>query len=417
MKLGIIICTYQRANGSTPQVLKRAIESVKNQTHQDYTLIIIGDKYEDNVEFESLCNSYPELKDKIKYKNLPFAKERDKYPAGSKELWSSGGTYAYNHGIDVGLDLGLTFICHLDHDDYWHPQHLELINHAIEVTGDASVINTCSTYFNTHLPNVDITDEIVPSKLKPGGFIHSSVCINHKIIPLKYRDMFEVTGKEYAADADLWERVGSFIEDNNLKTYQITSLTCFHPTETTSFSNSEELETTIPRGKHTYGQEFVIIGTEAALKGSSVGKYCSLAENIQLIARGSHMIDWVTTYPFHNIWNMKDVPLHDLPHYAPITIGNDVWIAANVKIKQGVTIGDGAILATECFVTKDVPPYAMVGGNPAKIIKYRFTEKQIKDLLEIRWWDWEDGKVKENVPLLVQGDIDKFIKTSKNGNI
>ena len=112
-----------------------------------------------------------------------------------------------------------------------------------------------------------------------------------------------------------------------------------------------------------------------------------------------------------------DVPLHDLPSHSPITIGNDVWIAANVKIKQGVTIGDGAILATECFVTKDVPPYAMVGGNPAKIIRYRFTEKQIADLLEIKWWDWSDDKIKETVPLLVQGDINKFIKTTKDCDI
>lgn len=412
MKLGIVIATYQRFDGSTPALLKRAIESVKNQTHQDYTLIVIGDKYEDNNEFENICKD-ADLKDKIVYENLPYAKEREKYPMGSQELWSSGGVNARNYGIELGLKLGLTYICHLDHDDYWHPQHLEIINYTIEETGDASFINTCSTYFNSHLPAVEITNEVIPSQVKPGGFVHSSVCINHKMIPLKYRDVYEETGKEYAADADLWKRIGEFVTNNNLKTYQITSLTCFHPSERTDKSYPTNKKFMIPRGKHTYGPEPKIIGVDEIAIGSKIGKFCSIAENLQFIMRGSHMIDWVTTYPFQATWGM-DVPLHDLPPHSPITIGNDVWIAANVKIKQGVTIGDGAVLATECFVTKDVPPYAVVGGNPAKIIRYRFTEEQRKELLDIKWWDWEDEEIKKIVPLLVSNDIDKFIKVAKS---
>jgi len=408
MKLGIVIATYQRLDGTTPTLLKRAIDSIKDQSHQDYTLIVIGDKYEDNDEFETICDSF-ELGDKIVYKNLPYAKEREKYAMGSKELWSSGGVNARNYGIELGLDLGLTYICHLDHDDYWHPQHLEIINYAIERTGDASFINTCSTYFNSHLPQLELTNEIIPSQVKPGGFIHSSVCINHRDIPLKYRDVFEETGKEFAADGDLWGRIGVYVKEKNLKTYQITALTCFHPTE----GSSQNVDKIIPRGKHTYGPEPKIVGVPEISIGSRIGKFCSIAENLQFIMRGSHMIDWVTTYPFQAVWGM-DVPLHNLPPHSPIVIGNDVWIAANVKIKQGVTIGDGAVLATECFVTKDVPPYAVVGGNPAKIIKYRFTEEQIKSLLEIKWWNWSDEEIKEAVPLLVSKDIDKFILFAKN---
>jgi len=408
MKLGIVITTYQKPDGSTPSLLKRAIDSVKNQTHQDYTLIIIGDKYENNYEFESICND-KDLKDKIIYKNLPYAKEREKYPLGSKELWSAGGVNARNYGIDLSLELGLDYICHLDHDDYWHPQHLEVINYTIKETKDASFINTCSTYFDIHLPKVELTNEVIASNqhIKPGNLVPSSVCVNHKIIPLRYRDVFEETGKEYAADADLWIRIGEYVKNNNLKTYCITSLTCFYQSEMKNHTNNM-----IPRGKHTYGPEPKIIGVPEIAIGSRIGKFCSIAENLQFIVRGAHMIDWVTTYPFQALWNM-DVPLHDLPPHSPIIIGNDVWIAANVKIKQGVTIGDGAILATECFVTKDVPPYALVGGNPAKIIKYRFTEEQIKDLLEIKWWDWEDEKIKEIVPLLVSNNIDEFIKQAK----
>jgi acetyltransferase-like isoleucine patch superfamily enzyme len=409
MKIGIVISTYQKLDGSSPFLLKRAMESVKNQTYQDYILIVIGDKYEDDNEFKNLCKNI-NLGDKIVFKNLPYAKEREKYHMGSKELWSAGGVNAYNYGINLGLELGLEYICHLDHDDYWHPQHLELINHTIEVTQDASIINTCSTYFNSYLPQVEFTNEILPSEIKPGGLIHSSVCINHKDIPLKYRDVFEETGKEYAADADMWLRIGEYVKQNNLKTYYITSLTCFHPTEGDTHQTNQNM---IPRGKHTYGPEPKIIGVPEIAIGSKIGKFCSIAENLQFIVRGSHMIDWVTTYPFQAVWAM-DVPLHDLPPHSPIVIGNDVWIAANVKIKQGVTIGDGAILATECFVTKDIPPYALVGGNPAKIIKYRFTEEQIEDLLKIKWWDWEDNKIKEMVPLLVSDNIDKFIKKAKS---
>lgn len=406
MKLGIVIATYQKLDGSTPSLLKRAIESIKNQTHQDYTLIIIGDKYEDNNEFESICNDV-DLGDKIIYKNLPHAKEREKYPIGSKELWSAGGINARNYGVDLGLELGLSYICHLDHDDYWHQQHLEVINFTIEGVKDASFISTCSTYFDSYLPNIELTNEVMLSKVAAGNFIHSSVCINHKQIPLKYRDVFEETGKEYAADADLWNRIGEYMNENNLKAYHISSLTCFHPSERT-----DKIITGIPRGKHTYGPEPKIVGVPEIATGSRIGKFCSIAENLQFIVRGSHMIDWVTTYPFKEIWKM-DVPLHDLPPHSPIIIGNDVWIAANVKIKQGVTIGDGAILATECFVTKDVPPYALVGGNPAKIIKYRFSEEQIKNLLEIKWWNWEDEKIKKLVPLLVSNNIDEFIKKAK----
>lgn len=168
----------------------------------------------------------------------------------------------------------------------------------------------------------------------------------------------------------------------------------------------------IPRGKHTYGPEPIILGHADILVGSSIGKFCSIANTLQFIARGKHMTDWVSTYPFRPMWHM-DVPLNDLPPHSPIVIGNDVWIAENVRIKQGVTIGDGAILATECFVTKDVPPYAIVGGNPARIIKYRFTEEQIADLLEIKWWDWSEDDIRPLVPLLMSANIDKFISSAK----
>ena len=420
MKLGIIITTYQKPDGTTPAILKRALDSVKDQTYQDYVLVVIGDRYDDDVEFQHICNSIG-LNDKIICVNLPHAKEREKYPIGSRELWASGGVNARNEGINICLNEGLEYICHLDHDDYWHPQHLEVINYTIEITKDPVIINTCSTYFNSHLPNTELTNEITPSEIKPGTIIHSSACINHKKLPLKYRDVFDETGKECAADADFWVRAGEYAKQNGLKSYKISSLTCYHPTEGDTLKQKQN--NMVSRGKHTYGPEPQIMGVKEIVRGSKIGNYCSIADNLQFIAKGTHMINWVTTYPFQEIWGM-DVPLYeingikgkagDLPPASPITIGNDVWIASNVKIKQGVTIGDGAVLATECFVTKDVPPYAVVGGNPARIIKYRFTEEQINELLQIKWWNWSDEEVRQAVPLLTSSNIDEFIKMANN---
>jgi len=179
----------------------------------------------------------------------------------------------------------------------------------------------------------------------------------------------------------------------------------------------------IPRGKYTYGPEPKIMGVPEIAIGSKIGKFCSLADNLQFICKGTHMPQWVTTYPFNEIWGI-DIPLYEINGIkgkvgdaviqSPIIIGNDVWVTSNVKIKQGITIGDGAVLATECFVTKDVPPYAIVGGNPAKIIKYRFSEEQIKDLLEIKWWDWDVEMVVKAAPLLASENIDEFISYAKN---
>lgn len=168
----------------------------------------------------------------------------------------------------------------------------------------------------------------------------------------------------------------------------------------------------IPRGKHTYGPGPEIVGFPSIGIGSRIGSFCSIARGLQFIFRGKHMTNWVSTYPFRDMWQM-DVPLNDLPDHAPIIIGNDVWIAANGRIIQGVTVRDGAVIATESFVTKDVPPYAIVGGHPAEVIRYRFSESQIAELLEIAWWYWDDEDIRKVVPLLVSNDIDRFIEVAK----
>lgn len=169
----------------------------------------------------------------------------------------------------------------------------------------------------------------------------------------------------------------------------------------------------LPMGKHTYCvDEPLIVGHSSIGIGSKIGCFCSISTGLKFIFLGKHMMNWVSTYPFQVNWKMN-VPLNDLPKHFPIIIENDVWIATNVKILQGVTVGNGAAIATESVVTKNVPPYAFVGGNPARIIRYRFSEDQIKSLLKIAWWNWDDGKIKEVVPLLCSDNIDEFIRVAE----
>lgn len=231
MKLGIVITTYQRPDGNTPSYLTRALLSIKNQIHQDYKVFLIGDKYTDNDEFITLSKSIIPH-NKIYYENLPIAVERDRYPQGGLSLWRCGGVNAGNHGISKCYEEGLTYICHLDHDDYWSEDHLSSINHVIEnIDNTAAVIYTCSTYSNRHLPPVIVDNEIINDIPKPERTIHSSICIDYSKVYLKYRDTQYEIGIPYPADADLLQRLGTQIIENNLKSYLIKRITCFHPEE------------------------------------------------------------------------------------------------------------------------------------------------------------------------------------------
>lgn len=230
MKFAITIPTYKRTDGNTPIYLARALESIANQTYQNYKVFLIGDNYEDVDEFNALATSIIPS-DKIYHENLLVAAERIKYPAGSKELWCSGGVNCRNYAIDLVLRDNLEYICPLDHDDYWHSTHLEQIMRGVTHDPDVSFIYTCSTYFDSHLPLVNLSDNITNSIPQPGNVIHSSICMNYKKIPLKYRDVFAETGIIEPSDADLWSRVASYIIQHNLSSYLVSSLTCFHPKE------------------------------------------------------------------------------------------------------------------------------------------------------------------------------------------
>ena len=126
----------------------------------------------------------------------------------------------------------------------------------------------------------------------------------------------------------------------------------------------------------------------------------------------NHLTNALTSYPFaifNNGWE-NAMENKSYPHKGDINIGNDVWIGFNATIMAGVTIGDGAIIATNSTVVKDVEPYSIVGGNPANEIKKRFSEKTINELLEIKWWNWDIEKITKNVQNLTGNDIEKLLK-------
>jgi acetyltransferase-like isoleucine patch superfamily enzyme len=144
------------------------------------------------------------------------------------------------------------------------------------------------------------------------------------------------------------------------------------------------------------------------------GKYCSIGRNCSFFLDANHRYDWVTTsttikglvdYSIEKELSEKGHPICK----GDIIIGNDVWIGATSKIMSGVKIGDGAVIAAGSVVTKDVEPYSIVGGNPAKHIKYRFTKEQINKLLQIKWWEWSETKIKDNANSLWNNDINLFI--------
>jgi acetyltransferase-like isoleucine patch superfamily enzyme len=150
-----------------------------------------------------------------------------------------------------------------------------------------------------------------------------------------------------------------------------------------------------------------------------VGKYCSIGRDCNFFLHANHRPDWVTTSSqllgpvTPEIANMHMEMGHPSCK-GDITIGNDVWIGAKSTIMSGVKIGHGAVIGSGSVVAKDIPPYAIVVGNPAKIVKYRFDEQQIEDLLGIAWWDWDESKIKEESMVLWSKDINYFIEKHKN---
>jgi virginiamycin A acetyltransferase len=140
-----------------------------------------------------------------------------------------------------------------------------------------------------------------------------------------------------------------------------------------------------------------------------VGRFCAIAKGIEFVMNGAnHKMNSITTYPFNIMgsgWEKFTPTIEELPFKGDTVVGNDVWIGQNVTVMPGVQIGDGAIIAANSVVTKNIPAYCIAGGNPCKIIKKRFSDDLIEYLLCIKWWDWSPEKIFENLDILCSGDL------------
>jgi len=166
-------------------------------------------------------------------------------------------------------------------------------------------------------------------------------------------------------------------------------------------------------GKYSYGQPRVLLWTEQ--DAVEIGAFCSIADGVTIYGGGEHNTDWATTYPlriaFHEPLAWKDG--HPRPTHQPTRVGSDVWVGYGASILSGVTVGDGAVIGAHAVVATDVPPYAIVAGNPARLVRFRFPAEQIAALLEIRWWDWPIEKIRPYIPLLSTALVGNFIAAVK----
>lgn len=155
-------------------------------------------------------------------------------------------------------------------------------------------------------------------------------------------------------------------------------------------------------GQHSYGVprlRFPFYNTQL-----TIGDYCSIADGVEIFLGGNHRIDWVTTYPF----GQRQGEWPEIPYKTcgqsrgNVHIGHDVWIGTHATIFSGVTVGNGAVIGARAVVTKDVPAYAIVAGNPARVIRMRFDNATISALETIAWWNWPREKVEQFAPLLME---------------
>ena len=226
-KFAIVITTYQRPDGKTPEKLTRALNSVNAQRHTDWKVFLMGDRYEDDEEFNRLASLIP--KDKITAINRPEAAERDNYPAGSMQLWCAGGNVSSRAGIDLALSEGYEYVCYLDHDDYWHDAHLLHFNNALEEHPDLVILASRSLYLSEA--------NVLPPPSDPGGYgyipirervIKSATCIKWTCTNIRARDVYKETGQVKPGDLDLWERFGEEMKEKNMKGFLVDYVTCSH---------------------------------------------------------------------------------------------------------------------------------------------------------------------------------------------
>ncbi|WP_353855570.1 CatB-related O-acetyltransferase [Bacillus sp. Bos-x628] len=177
------------------------------------------------------------------------------------------------------------------------------------------------------------------------------------------------------------------------------------------FLNQRSELTSYDIGDFSYaGPDFQVLswGEGATLK---IGKFCSIANEVKIFLGGEHRTDWVTTYPFNQIFKEAAHIRGHPKSKGDVQIGHDVWIGYGATIMSGVSIGNGAVIGANSVITKDVPPYAIVAGNPQQLMKYRFSHDKIEKLQTLKWWDLEFSSLQSIFHLLQSNDIETCINT------
>ena len=170
-------------------------------------------------------------------------------------------------------------------------------------------------------------------------------------------------------------------------------------------------EDRLVQGRGTYGASRATVIYDDSTAGMvRIGNYCSIAANVEFLLTGNHRTDWVTTYPIRTMYGM-DGAGHDGHPWTKgdIVIGNDVWVGTGAKVLNGVTIGNGAVVAAYSVVVGDVPPYGIVAGVPATLKRFRFPEDVRDGLERTAWWDWSEDTVRERVADLCSPDVEAFV--------
>jgi glycosyltransferase involved in cell wall biosynthesis len=242
-KLGIVISTYQRPDGKSPELLARALECVLNQSYSNWKIFLIGDYYKDNNEFNKLSSLIPEKQ--ILSLNLPIAPERSRYPQGGINLWHSGGSTATTIGIELAVSMGYDYICHLDHDEIWENNHLEAIAKGIEDTKSLFLYTKGIHYDGRELPTINSKELYIKQRAQPANAIKSATCINYRAIPLRRRDPLYFYNEKDAGDAAFLKRVNLLLETSQKDSILINKVTVIHDQEGyTKTLNKEQVEKT-----------------------------------------------------------------------------------------------------------------------------------------------------------------------------
>ena len=243
IKLGIVISTYQRPDGKTPELLTRALKCVLNQSYSNWKVFLIGDNYKDNNEFTKLTSLIPESK--IISLNLPISPERQRYPHGGVNLWHSGGSTASTIGIELAVNTGYDYVCHLDHDEIWENNHLEVIAKGIEDTNALFLYTKGIHYDGRELPTINSKELYIKQRALAAHTINSTTCINYRAIPLRRRDPLYFYGEKDAGDAAFLKRVNPLLETSQKDSILINKVTVVHDQEGyTKTLNKEQVEKT-----------------------------------------------------------------------------------------------------------------------------------------------------------------------------